>query len=163
MSERVLSLLLLIACSDPAATEVPDDAENSSCSGDCLAGWWIATTGQCTTFCSLSPAPAECSESDCSAVSFYELELVGNDYQLYMAIMSDSARSFTAFTRTPGTWALPSECHLTLNPNTDPQGASFACSSMTVDLPARDWQRPGADLNAVLPATSDGLPLHRSY
>jgi hypothetical protein len=163
MSRSLFVVTLLLGCGDPPETARQADASNGSCSADCLEGWWTTATGQCSTFCSLSPAPAECSEADCSAASFYVLNFPEHSYQLYTAIVSESGRSFTAFARTPGTWAVPTECHLTLNQSSDPQGSIFACSSMSVDLPARDWQRPSLALEAVLPSSSEMLPVHRSY
>lgn len=164
-SAGIIPFCIAVACgSNNVVMEPGDDASIASCGGEeCLSGSWTVVNGGCSAFCSLSPKPAECSDPDCAAVGFYQLDVPSYGYTTYMATLSRSARSFTAFTRSLGDWRVPTECHLTLNAATDPTGALFACSSMVLDLPARDWERSSPELAAALPAPEQSLPVHRTY
>jgi hypothetical protein len=85
-------------------------------------------------------------------------------YEQISSIHSPGARSFTLFVRTDGTWAVPSVCHLTVNPSTDPAGNTFFCQESLLDLPTRDWTRPGEELvQALVMASQNTLPNHRTY
>ena len=145
-----------------SSVDKSDAASAAECSADCLSGWWSTKTGGCSAVCILSPKPRECSATDCEQVMFYDF--AGATYNGYTAVHSPSGRMFTLLTKSPGTWSLPTVCHLSLNPQTDPDGSPFMCSADAVTTLARTWNRPGPALETALSAAEAGtLPATGSY
>jgi hypothetical protein len=158
------AVVMFAACggADDAAGPA-EDAAPVGCDRSCLVDAWIEVTGSCAAICSLSPMPVECAAADCQQTNFNRLAEDGS-YVLWFSAYSASSRSFTLFTATPGNWALPSSCHLTMNASTDPDGNEFSCVGDTVDLPARDWTRMAPELEqAVVTASGGSLPAHGTY
>ena len=154
----------LLGCGSHKSTPTDGATDASStCDAACLLSWWSEVTGSCGAICSLSPKPRECADVDCQQVMFYDLS-APNSYDSFLASYSASARQFTLFTKSTGTWAIPSTCHLTTNPSTDPQGSPFTCSATTVTLPTRNWSRMTPALEAAVMSTAGGqLPAQGSY
>lgn len=128
----------------------------------CFVGLWQVPVGGCSSYCILTPAPAECAASDCQAVDFYKMD--GTNYVHLTSIHSAQLKSLTFFVKQMGTWTIPSACHVSLNPATDPTGSEFVCSPSTVDFPARDWVKPTAAITqAAMSAFVGQVPLHATY
>lgn len=166
MKATCAALLVLAACgsSGSGGNGTGDGDSAGACDDECIEGFYIFEhPNTCDMYCTLTPQPRECVQSDCESVRLYDFEVDGT-YRMIFATHSPSRREMTVlFVSDTRSWQVTGECVMKLA-DTDP-GQAIECSDSGIERGSGGFEPSPPSLRSVAEPIEDtaSCPCEISY